>query len=458
MKMAGDFEATATVEAEAALIGCLMQNNRAIDGAADRVSPDDFAEPAMGRVFSAILREHGLGRNANPVTLKPYFENDEALKELGGMGFLAQLTGASLPIGANDLASQVRELAQRRRLVAGLQETIARADDWETSIEELISDTDKAIAEAVDSNEGIHQPTAAECIEEVLAGFGKADSGVSCVSVPTIDRLIGPAKPKQLIILAARPGMGKTACALSYAIGAAREGHGVLFVSLEMSSTELGARMAADMCFDGQGGVEFAAINSAQANIDQQREVARAALEMRELPFRVIDIGSVQIGRLGMIVRRHARRMAAQGKKLELVIVDYLQLVRPDHRTSSAYEAVSEVSRGLKAMAKTNGVAVMALAQLSREVEKRADKLPQLSDLRDSGQIEQDADAVMFLMRPEYYLKKEEPSASDPNRLEWERAMSEVRNRLKFICAKRRNGPDGIGEGYFFGQFQAVRG
>src|SRR4249919_1008379 len=313
-------ELNVSVEAEATMLGCLMQNNKAIDGAADRVSAEDFAEPIMGRIFSAIVREHGLGRAANPVTLKPYFENDEGLTELGGIGFLARLTGSAIPVGANDLAQQIRELAQRRRLVAGLQETIAKAEDWETSIEELVSATDTAIADAVDTNEGIHQPSAAECIEEVLDGFGKADTGVSCVSIPTMDRLLGPAKPKQLIILAARPGMGKTACALSYAIGAAREGHGVLFVSLEMSSTELGARMAADMCFDGQGGVDFSAINSAQANADQQREVARAALEMRELPFRVIDIGSVQIGRLGMIVRRHARRMAAKGHKLELVI------------------------------------------------------------------------------------------------------------------------------------------
>jgi replicative DNA helicase len=448
----------AMVEAEAVLLGALMQNAKAVDAAADRVTAEDFSEPLMGRIFAAIVREHSLGRVANPVTLKPYFENDEALNSVGGIGFLARLTSEASPIGTNDLANQVKELAQRRRLAESLSETIERASDWEVSIEELVDEADRAIVEVTQSNDGIHQPTAAECIGEVLDGFGVAESGVSCVSIPTMDRLLGPSKPKQLIILAARPGMGKTACALSYAIGAAREGHGVLFVSLEMSSTELGARMAADMCFDGQGGVPFDVINSASANTDEQRAVARAALEMQELPFRVIDIGSIQIGRLGMMVRRHARRMAAKGQKLELVIVDYLQLVRPDHRTPSAYEAVSEVSRGLKAIAKTNGVAVMALAQLSREVEKRADRMPQLSDLRDSGQIEQDADAVMFLMRPEYYLKKEEPSPSDPERLEWERAMSGVRNQLKFICAKRRNGPDGLGEGLFYGQFQAVRG
>lgn len=444
-------------EAEAALLACLLSNAKLIDAAADRVSAEDFSEPLFGRLFAAIVREHGLGRAVNPITIAPYFEGDAALEEMGGKGFLARLSSQGLPIGSNDIATQIRDTARRRQLVESLHGVIAEAQAWETPIAELVDSADIALAEAADERDGLHQPTGAECIEEIMDTFGKADSGVTSVAIPTIDRLMGPAKPKQLIILAARPGMGKTACALSYGIGAAREGHGVLFVSLEMSSTELGARMASDMCFD-EHRIPYGAINQGTVNEGQKREVARAALEMRDLPFRVIDVGSVQIGRLGMIVRRHARRMAAQGQKLELVIVDYLQLVRPDHRTSSAYEAVSEVSRGLKAIAKTNGVAVMALAQLSREVEKRPDKTPQLSDLRDSGQIEQDADAVMFLMRPEYYLRKEEPPKGDPNRAAWESGMAEVENKLQFILAKRRNGPDGRGDGFFYGQYQAVRG
>lgn len=454
------FKPMGNADAEAALLGSLMLNAKLIDSTADVVCADDFSDPLFARIFQAVIHEHSLGRAANPVTLKHYFENDEAMTELGGaMAFLGGLTGSGAnTVGAKGFAAQIKSIARRRRLMESLHGVIANSEAFETTIEELVDEADAALVAATDSGEGIHQPTAAECIGEVLEGFGKANTGVNCVSIPTMDRLLGPAKPKQLIILAARPGMGKTACALSYAIGAARGGHGVLFISLEMSSTELGARMAADICFDGQGGVPFSAINGGgDISRDNLRRVKQAQEEAADLPLRIIDVGSITIGRVGMMVRRHARRMAAAGQKLELVVVDYLQLVRPDHR-ASAYEAVSEVSRGLKAIAKTHGVAIMALAQLSREVEKRPDKMPQLSDLRDSGQIEQDADAVMFLMRPEYYLNKDEPQPRDPERGKWESAMSEARGVIEFICAKRRNGPDGKGQGQFFGQFQAVRG
>ena len=455
-----EFKPMGNADAEAALLGALMLNAKLIDSAADAVSANDFSDPLFARIFQAVIHEHSLGRAANPVTLKHYFEADEAMNEVGGaMAFLAQLTGSGASVvGAKDFAQQIKTIARRRRLVESLHGVIAGSEAFDTSIEELVDQADAALVEATDSGEGIHQPSAADCIAEVIAGYDQPNTGVSCVSIPTIDRLLGPAKPKQLIILAARPGMGKTACALSYAIGAARGGHGVLFISLEMSSTELGARMAADICFDGQGGVPFSAISGGSGiSKDNLRRVRQAQEEAQDLPLRIIDVGSITIGRLGMMVRRHQRRMAAAGQKLELVVVDYLQLVRPDHR-ASAYEAVSEVSRGLKAIAKTHGVAIMALAQLSREVEKRPDKLPQLSDLRDSGQIEQDADAVLFLMRPEYYLAKDEPAPNDPERSAWESAMHDARGKLDLICAKRRNGPDGRGQGQFFGQFQAVRG
>lgn len=448
------------VEAEAALIGAMMQENNIIDRIADKLRPEDFSEGVHARIFSAIVRESALGKSATPVTLKPYFDNDNDLQELGGVGYLAKLTGQSgLIIGADSFADQIASLAKRRRLIERLSEASDIARDLELSNDEVIDAADGAITSATDGQETIHQPSGAQCFDELLASFNEPSTGVECKIIAPIDNLLGSMRPKQLIIGAGRPGMGKTAVALSYSIGAAMNGHGVLFVSLEMSSTELAARMAADMCFDGETGVPYEAIRDRRVSMEHMRHIKDSRAMMADLPFRVVDAGKLTVGRLNMMVRRHARRMAAQGHKLELVVVDYLQLVSPDQRRSSNYEAISEVSRGLKAIAKDHGVAVFALAQLSREVEKRPDKRPQLSDLRDSGQIEQDADAVLFLLREEYYVAQEEPNdKNSADHIEWQQGMDEVRGQIEFICAKRRNGRTGKATGRFYGQYQAVRG
>lgn len=450
MNAVSDIKPMGNAEAEAAVLTALMLDNRQIDAVADKLSPDDFAEAFYGHAYSCILKEHGLGRSANPATLKPYFDD-------AGYQALAGLTGSATILAAKDCAAQIVDLAKRRRLIEGLTGIIANAQAWGMPIEELADDADTAIADALKENDGSNTRSAAQCIGEVLASFDNAETGVRCHAIQAFDSILGPIKPKQFVVLAGRPGMGKTATALSYAVGAARAGHGVLFVSLEMSSEELGGRMAADMAFDSRGQVPHHVIASARVTVEQGRSIARAFDEAGSLPLQIEDLASVTIGRLNMLVRRHKRRFLARGQKLELVIVDYLQLCRPDHREQSPYAAISEVSRGLKGIAKGNEVGLMALAQLSREVEKRQDKRPQLSDLRDSGQIEQDADAVLFLMRPEYYVAQEEPEIHTADHLKWQTAMDAVRGHIEFICAKRRNGLSGKSFGRFFGAFQAVR-
>lgn len=450
--------ALSNVECEAVLLGALMLENSLVDRAADIVQPEDFAEPVHGRIFSLIVRERSLGKSANPVTLPPFLKDDPAYQELGA-GYLAQLTGSGASmVGAIDFARQVRDLASRRRLVEGLDAATVLASDPNASLEQIVDAADAAIVDAGAVGETMHQVSGADCIREMIESMDDPASGIVCNAIPSLDNLWGKLREKQLVIVAGRPGMGKSAMALSYAVGVAREGHGVLFVSLEMSSQELGGRLAADMCFNGRGGVPYAAITNRNLNPDQRRMVSRAYHELNELPFQVIDTGRITIGRLGMMVRRHKRRMAARGVALKLVIVDYLQLVAPDSKGRSQYEAVSEVSRGMKALAKDNSVTVMALAQLSRDVEKRPDRRPQLSDLRDSGQIEQDADLVMFLYRWEYYLRKAEPAPHAPERSEWEAQLAECENRIDFILAKNRQGRDGTAQAEFWGACQAVRG
>jgi len=225
-----------------------------------------------------------------------------------------------------------------------------------------------------------------------------------------------------------------------------------------MSGTELSARMLSDLSFDGHRGVLYSNIRDGDLTDNQKREVWKARNMLADMPLRVIDAGKLTTSRLSMLVMRTKRRMEAAGQTLDLVIVDYLQLLSPDYQTRGMYEKVSEISMALKAIAKTHGVTVMALAQLSREVEKRPDKVPQLADLRDSGQIEQDADGVVFLVRQAYYMKQDEPDKADPAHAGWQANYDRARNQIEFIVAKRRNGETGKAEGQFFGQFQAVRG
>lgn len=444
------------LEAEAELLGQILCGDVLFDRVADALDEQDFYEPVHQRIFAAVAHETARGKRATPVTLKPYFDGDPAIQQLGGITYLAKLS-ARTTIGlldVRDLSDQLRELSQRRRIQVGLATASAACADLDINLGEIVGHVDSAFADTKDT---IHQPTGAECFDELLAGFAENAAGVACSRIPELDGILGPLRPKQLVVGAGRPGMGKTAVALSYALGAAMNGHGVLFVSLEMSSRELAARMAADLCFDDGQGIPFAAIRDGDVRPDQHKLISEAGSYMRGLPFQVVDAGHLTLGRLSSLVRRHARRMAANGHKLELVVVDYLQLLSPDQRGRSNYEAVSEVSRGLKALAKDAGVSVMALAQLSREVEKRPGRRPQLADLRDSGQIEQDADAVFFLLRPEYYLRQEEPDQLDPKRAEWEHALRQCAGQIEFIVAKRRNGTTGTAIGRFYGAYQAVR-
>lgn len=253
--------------------------------------------------------------------------------------------------------------------------------------------------------------------------------------------------------------MGKTAVALSYSIGAARSGFNVLFVSLEMSAAQLMQRAASDVLFDSDNPIPYSAIRDGNFDSDHaKRRVWETTRIFDTLPLSIIDAGALTVGRLNMIVQRHKRKLEARGESLDLVVVDYLQLLHPDRRGMSRYEQVTEVSMMLKSMAKVQGIGVLALAQLSREVEKRPDKRPQLSDLRDSGQIEQDADSIMFLYREAYYLQAALPSETDVNFDTMKAALAAVRDDIDIIIAKRRDGETGSDKAMFNGFYQAVRG
>lgn len=447
------------VDAEAMVLSAMMIDNTLIDRAADLLNPVDFSMPMHARMFMLICDQFSKAGSASPVTVAKLLEGDEALAALGGSGYIARMTqdGSGL-VGFREISQQVAEIASRRRMAEALRHAAASCEDLNLTTAEIVAEADAAIS--VKGGDLVHQPSGADCFDELFASYLDQHNGVTCGKIGVLDELLGSMRPKQLVIGAGRPGMGKTALALSYALGAAERGHGVLYVSLEMSSTELAARMGADLCFGRSAcdPVPYPAIRDGDLHLKQRQALNSARDFLGKLPFAVIDAGNLTVGRLNMLIRRHARRMAAAGHKLELVVVDYLQLLSPDTKGRSNYEAVSEVSRSLKAMAKDNGVAVFALAQLSRTVETRPDKRPQLSDLRDSGQIEQDADAVLFLLRQEYYLRQAEPEEFDPNYATWRQNMDAEQGKIEFILAKRRNGETGTATGQFHGFYQAVRG
>lgn len=454
-RAANDSDPLINLELEAELLGGLMLDNASVDQVADIVRAEDFSEGILGRIYQGIVHEVSRGNPANAITLKGHFDRDPDIAKVGGISFLAGLTANYSGSSLHQTAKTVADLSRRRTMRQGLHTVADECADLSIPATEIVTHADAAVS--FHGGDGIHQPTGGECFDELIRSFDETSHGVTCRQIPALDDLLGPLRPKQVFIGAARPGMGKTAVALSYSVGAAAAGHGVLFVSLEMSSTELAGRMAADMCFDGSQGVPYKAIRDRRLNDWQRRKVVEAGSAIRAFPLHVIDAGSLTVGRLAMLARRHARRMEAMGSRLELIVVDYLQLLSPDTRGRSNYEAVSEVSRALKALAKDMDCAVLALAQLSREVEKRTDKRPQLADLRDSGQIEQDADAVFFLLRDEYYLRQAEPDQMSPQRMAWEDAMRDAQGKIEFILAKRRNGTTGTAMGSFYGAYQAVR-
>lgn len=444
-------------EAEASLLGALLSDNRLFDSIADILTPADFFEPVHGRIYETALQETMAGRSASPVTLKGKLADDAALQSLPG--YLARLTGAwdrvSNPV---HLAKLIADLSRRREM---LERLMAASEACHDQMVPLALVADQVMSAATDGPEdGAAELSIADCAERHLQIAAEGVAGTLCGRIPSFDRLIGPLRRQQLVLVAGRPGMGKTSLALSYAIGAAKQSHGVLFISLEMSADQVGGRAISDMCFgpEGEGAVPYAAIRDANLSERERRRVTGAIHELDKIPLMIVDAPSATPGALARRVRRHARRFEARGTPLQLVIVDYIQRMRPERQMQKKYEEVSEISAALKDIAKANDVPIMALAQLNREVERRPDKRPVLSDLRDSGQLEQDADTIVFLLRQEYYLAQVKPSPSSPKFIDWQGEMAEEEGKIEFILAKRRDGATGSARAEYHAEFQAVRG
>src|SRR5437762_2185079 len=455
------------IEAEAALLGALMIDNRLVEDVQLKLRPDHFYEPLHGRIYESILRMTDANRVANPVTLRPLFDSDESIKEVGGPAYLAQLTGSGAAvIGARDFAQQIYDLALLRALVGvgrGLvegaldtSEDVAPLAQIERAETELYKVAEEGGAEGRAKSFSDATKEALEMAERALNSGGHL-SGFT-TGLESLNAKIGGLHKSDLIIVAGRPGMGKSALGTNIAFAAAQRflrdaedgidpeksaGAPIALFSLEMSADQLATRILAE-----QSGISSENLRMGRISQQEFRQLARAAAELQSLPFYIDDTPGLTIAAL----RTRARRLKRQ-KGIGIIVVDYLQLLQGTGRGSNdnRVQEISEISRGLKQLAKELDVPVIGLSQLSRAVEQREDKRPQLSDLRESGSIEQDADIVLFIYREDYYLKAVEPDYPMPNETEklakyeeWNAKFASAAGKAEVIVAKQRHGSTGI--------------
>ena len=453
------------LEAEAAFLGAVLIDNRVVEELQTPIRPEHFFEPLHERIYERSLALMERNATASPVTLRPHFEADEALKELGGPKYLAQLTanGAGL-LAPRELAQQIYDLALLRELVSvgrglveGALDTSEETDPMDR-ISQAEADLFRVAEGAATGNEAAtFRDAALEAIKMVEAAMNSG-GGLSgkTTGMDSIDRKTAGLHDSDLIILAGRPGMGKTALATNIAFNCAEEhlkwqqeggehnyGAPAAFFSLEMSADQLATRILAE-----QSEVSSEALRSGKLSRDDFQKLSFASQRLAELPLYIDDTPALTIGGLRTRARRLKRR-----HDIGLIVVDYLQLLQGSGRANdNRVNEISEISRGLKTLAKELSVPVIALSQLSRAVEQREDKRPMLSDLRESGSIEQDADMVWFVYRDDYYLEAIKPDFptenSTPEAIEkyraWEEQYEQVKNRASVNVAKQRHGSTGI--------------
>jgi replicative DNA helicase len=457
-------QAPHNLQAEQALLGAILVNNVALNHINDHLRPEHFYEPVHQRIYGTIQRFHDRGQIANPVTLKHFFDQDQSLAEIGGGEYLAKLAGAAVAvINVTDYSDLIYDLALKRELITIGEEVVNNAYDLaeDEAASMQIERAEQQLFNLSSSGEGSSgfQPfrvSSGEAVERAERAIKRRGDvvGVS-TGLTDLNRMLGGMQNSDLLILAGRPSMGKTALSTTIAYNAARrfqhefedevkrgEKHpdrdkpkSVGFFSLEMSAEQLATRI-----LSARAEINSSGILRGDLSNDQFSTLVQASNELAEMPFYIDDTPALSISAL----RTRARRLK-RVSNLGFLVVDYLQLVRPSSSGSQSnrVQEVSEITQGLKAIAKELDIPVMALSQLSRQVEQREDKRPQLSDLRESGSIEQDADVVMFIFREEYYLERKRPHEDDPTYADWQAKMERIFRLAEIIIAKQRNGPIG---------------
>jgi replicative DNA helicase len=454
----------ANLEAEAAFLGAVLIDNSLLEELPVPLRAEHFFEPLHARIFERICVQIDKQMLVNPVTLKPYFDADPAMAELGGSSYLARLTADPQGLLApRELARQIYDLALLRQLVRVGRELVEGALDTSEDVEPMaqISAAEAALFEvASGALEGSEAESfrgatnrALELIETAINSGGHVSGKTT--GFTSINEKCGGLHNSDLIIVAGRPGMGKSSLATNIAFNCADRwlrdkrdgieksvGAGVALFSLEMSSDQLATRILAE-----QAGIPSEALRMGKISRDDFQQLSYASQRLSDLPLFIDDTPALTIGALRSRARRLKRR-----HDIGLIVIDYLQLLQGSGRASdNRVNEISEISRGLKTLAKELQVPVIALSQLSRAVEQREDKRPMLSDLRESGSIEQDADMVWFIYREDYYVAAREPKVprgdDDMKTVEahaaWQAEMERVYGLAELIVAKQRHGSTG---------------
>ena len=435
------------IEAEQSVIGSILVTNEIFDEISTIISSLNFYDPMHQKIFNAIENLIYKGMLANPITLKNYFENEK--DDLDVPEYLVKITKYSTSIRqAIEYSKIIYDMFVRRELVKISEQTIdnAQINDLDMSGQNIIENSEKLLfdlAEKGSFNSSLikFDDAMKQTIEMASAAY-KNEGGI--VGVPTglrdLDDRLGGLHQSDLIIIAGRPSMGKTSLATNIAFNAAKhiqdngKKSSIAFFSLEMSSEQLSTRILSEQARIGSNDIRRGRISDEQ--FDQFLETSK---NISELPLFIDETPAISIAAMSNRARRIKRLHG-----LEMIVVDYIQLMKgTSFNKDGRVQEISQITQGLKAIAKELGVPVVALSQLSRQVEQRDDHKPQLADLRESGSIEQDADVVMFVYREGYYLQRKEPREATVEHAEWQAKMNEVAHLAQIIIGKQRHGPIG---------------
>jgi replicative DNA helicase len=445
------------IEAEQALLGAILVNNDAFYRVSDFLEPGHFFEPLHQKIFELAGSLIRAGKIATPVTLKTFLPADLDVGGLTVSQYLARLAAeATTVINAADYGRTIYDLATRRSLILIGDEMVNVAYDAPVDFvpQDQIEDAERRLYELAETGRygsGFQRfasalTTAVDMAARAYQRDGKL-SGLA-TGLSDLDRLMGGLQPSDLVILAGRPGMGKTALATNIAYNVAKHWRGEIqadgrettidggkvgFFSLEMSAEQLATRIISE-----QAEIASHKIRRGQIHASDFDRIVATAREMENIPLFIDETGGLSIAQLSARARRLKRQ-----RGLDLLVIDYIQLLQGSSRRAleGRVQEVTEITTSLKALAKELNVPVLALSQLSRQVENREDKRPQLSDLRESGSIEQDADVVLFVFREEYYLKNREPRAGSEEHFKWQTEMEAVHGKAELIIGKQRHGP-----------------
>ena len=437
------------IEAEQSVIGSILVSNDIFDDVSPIINYTKFYDPIHQKIFLAIENLISKGMLANPITLKNYFENDKNLIELEGHEYLVKITKFSTSLRqAIEYAKIIYDMHVRRELIKISEATIDNASNKNIDLpgEKIIEDSEKLLFDLAErgsfSKSFVKFDIALNQTIEMASRAFKSTEGI--VGVPTgltdLDDRLGGLHNQDLVIIGGRPSMGKTALATNIAFHAAKNiqdkglKSSVAFFSLEMSSEQLSTRILSE-----QSRIKSNDIRRGKISEEQFDKFIETSKNISELPLYIDETPAISIAAISNRARRIKRLFGC-----ELVVVDYIQLMRATNiRNEGRVQEISEITQGLKAIAKELNVPVLAVSQLSRAVEQRDDKKPQLSDLRESGSIEQDADVVMFVYREAYYLERKEPRPATVEHAEWQAKMNEISNLAEIMISKQRHGPTG---------------